>query len=164
MKNNLMLGTVLSLSLLSASAFAQEVVREDYKLDLCRPGSVDGTQVFVSSYLDGECVGKPKVILYVADYTLKALCSTYDLKCIKVDAMTAAQRQYYDHLGQYRKSIAEPKVCTQRHGDLRRFEMITSKASLCTPHINGARSYDSITNQGCVYLGVKNIGCVALDK
>lgn len=159
-----MLGAVLSLALLGTPAQAEEVVQEDYRLDICRPGSVDGTQVFVSSYLDGECVGKPKVILYVADYTLKALCSTFDLKCIKTDAMTPAQRQYYDHLSQYRKSIAEPKVCTQRHGDLRRFEMITSKASLCTPHINGARSYDSITKLGCVYLGLKNIGCVALDE
>lgn len=157
---SMLLGFVMAIS---GSAMAGDVTRENYTLDICTPGTVDGSQVFVSSYLDGKCNGNRKVVLYIADYTLQVLCSVQGLSCVPLAEMSDEQKWFYKELEKRRAPIAAPKVCVQRHGTLWRYEMITSKEALCTPALNGARSYDTISKQGCVYLGTKMIGCVKIN-
>lgn len=152
---------LLSLTAITGVSHAQEVTRQEFNVDVCKYGTIDGSQVFVMAFLDGDCVGKPKVFLYIADFKLGAICSVTALKCIKVANMTEEQLNFYHELTLHRsKTINDPKVCTQYFGDWVRFEMITGKKAGCSPSFNGARSFDKLLKQGCVYLAQKRIDCI----
>lgn len=132
-----------------------------YEMQACPPGSVDGTQVFVSAFLDGNCHGRPKVTLYVIDYVARAVCSVRAGKCIGHDEMSDVQREFYDRHEQYRsRVVANPRVCVQVFGEYGTFEMVTGGEALCDPKFNGARSYDPVLKQFCIHLGTRTIGCV----
>ena len=147
----------------SMSSIAQTSQFRFEETSHCTPESVDGTQVTLSAFLDGECTGKPKTVLYIADYTLKALCSMPALECVRDDEMTDEQTLLYQDLEKYRvNKLSFPKMGVRSDGSFWRFEMITGgDATFSTPH-NGARSYDLVFKKGCVHYGSTKVGCVTL--
>jgi hypothetical protein len=146
---------------LASPAFAGPKVVEHERIESCKPFSVDGSQVFESAWVGGQCAGRPKVTLRITDFTLELMCSVQTLTCVEKAKMTSEQLAHYESL-KSTKPIDSPKVCIQRDGTWQR-EMITSQAALCSIPHNAARSYDFVMRKGCVVLGNLILGCTTLS-
>lgn len=144
---------------LTGPALAGTRVIEHEQIETCGPFSVDGSQVFESAWVSGNCRDR-KVSLRVTDFTLELMCSVQTLTCVEKAKMTPAQLAHYESL-KSTKPIDTPKVCVQRNGTWQR-EMITSYAAMCSIPHNAARSYDFVMRKGCVVLGALVLGCTDL--
>lgn len=146
-------------ALWTVPALAGPRVVEYQPIDTCGPFSVDGSQVFESAWVSGNCRDR-KVSLRVTDFTLELMCSVQTLTCVAKAKMTPAQLAHYESLKSTRP-IDSPKVCVQRNGTWQR-EMITSQAALCSIPHNAARAYDFVMRKGCIVLGTLVLGCTDL--
>ncbi len=157
----------IALCLVPASLGAQIKSSPIEPMTECTPGSVDGSQVFVNVWLDGRCVGSLKNLLYIADYTLEALCTVRGFECQDRNEMhpveDAAKIELYERLKQYRhRTVARPRVGYRIGGTYWKMEMITGGDAPFIEQRNGARGYDIVFKFGCVYAGSTKVGCIKL--